>query len=182
LDSIEEIGEIHINKFKGLNSTSVLYSRVFIKLLFFIVAEMANNRDFLARVCSAELLPDGRHIYDLNLFNDDDSVLQTLINDCANVSRSNMEESMQSVYDVTINDATMMNNTVNNSLNQSIDITKKQSNFQPLAFSGTVIPGFTKTRPDHREFQQIIHDDATSPFPVHENFEKPKVFHTIITS
>lgn len=143
-------------------------------------------------MCNDTLLPDGRHRYFLNLFDENgESVFMTLINDYEqNESRSKMEESMQSNYDITMN-GTMLDSTINNNnnntsiVNQSIDVTKKavggyrdNQKFQQQqgTSNGTgVIPGYVKTRPDHREFQQSIHDDVTSPFPVHEEPEKPKV-------
>lgn len=115
----------------------------------------------------------------------------TLINDYEqNETRSKMEESMQSNYDITMNgtmlDSTIINNNNTSIVNQSIDVTKKavggyrdnqyfQQEQQGTLNGTAVIPGYGKTRPDHREFQQSIHDDVTSPFPVHEELEKPKV-------
>lgn len=137
------------------------------------------NRNFLAKICDVTELSENKQKYMLNLFDEtNESVFQLLIQDHEPSGKSKLEESTQSVYDTTLvhNNTTLGNLTLNNSeLNGSVCHNNPETEF-------------VKPKREQRDYSSQdkrssdIHDDPTSPFPVHEviqNNNKDKVDHQI---
>lgn len=125
------------------------------------------NRNFLAKVCDVTELPGQKQKYILNLFDEtNESVFQLLIQDHEPTAKSKLEESTQSVYDTTLvhNNTTLGNVTMDSSLNGSVGQNGTSNDF-------------VKTKRDNRDYNRgsDIHDDPTSPFPVHQISQDRKV-------
>lgn len=128
--------------------------------------DIAMNHTFLAKLCNKTQLETGIPKYFLNLFDESgESVFMLLIQDHEPIVSSKLEESTQSVYDSTL---VHNNTTMGSSLLEPAPVALMND-------SPNHIPGYVKSRKNSRIYQESVHEDATSPFPIHEEVDKYKV-------